>query len=190
MASLKLQTNVPETIALAFAEGLPVSSAFGGDQLMMTLVDGRKFYCSPFVAQKIAAAGIGANQPFTICKREVANGNRRTVEYQIEAAAFSENATAVGSTSSSNLTSQSYNGNAARSLHVMSAPPATPPPPPPAAAPAPAPDMSGCYREAIEVTLGAISYAKEHGLLLTPTFEDIRCMAATLLIDSRKGGRA
>lgn len=198
-SSLKLQTNVPETIALEFADGLPVESQFGGNQRMFSLCDGRKFYCSPFVAQQIAAAGIAAKQPFTICKREISLGNRRTVEYQIDrveaAAAFSQNATAaaIGSTSSSNLTTQAYNGNAARQLHVMNAPAA----PPPAPAPAPvASDSSavalmkiaGCG--AIDAVLEIESYAKSKGL---PDFafcsDDIQKLTVTLFL-SMKGGRA
>lgn len=41
---LKLQTNVPEVIALRFAEGKPATSQFGGNQLMYSLVDGRKAF--------------------------------------------------------------------------------------------------------------------------------------------------
>lgn len=199
MASLKLQTNVPETIALEFADGLPVESQFGGDQVMFSLTDGRKWYASPFVAQKVAAAGIAAKQPFTICKREVSQGNRRTVEYQIQieaAAAFSENATAaIGSTYSSNLTTQAYNGNAARQLHVMNAPAA-----PPASAPAPAAaqdssavalmKIAGCG--AIDAVLDVEKYAQSKGMVdFSFGADNIQKIASCLFIElCKKAGRA
>src|SRR5579862_6127510 len=85
-ASVKFQTNIPERVALAFAEGLPVSSQFGGDQVMFSLTDGRKMYVAPIVAQKIAGLGIGAYEEFEICKREQTVGNRRVVNYEVAVA--------------------------------------------------------------------------------------------------------
>lgn len=82
--AVKLQMNVPETFELAFPDGLRVHSKFGGDQVMFSLTNGDKWYCDPFIASKIRDAGIGANTPFTVCKREVINGNRRVVEYEVE----------------------------------------------------------------------------------------------------------
>jgi hypothetical protein len=83
--AVRLQTNVPETLELAFPDGLRVNSKFGGDQVMFSLTNGEKWYCDPFIAAKIRDAGIGANQPFNITKREVKQGNRRHLEYEIEA---------------------------------------------------------------------------------------------------------
>jgi hypothetical protein len=62
-----------------------VSSKYSGDQIMFSLTNGEKFYTDEFVASKIKAAGIGANQPFNIVKRAIVSGNRRMVEYEIEA---------------------------------------------------------------------------------------------------------
>ena len=143
METLKLKTNVPELIALAFADGKPVQSQFGGDQVFFSLVDGRGFYCAPFVAQKIKDAGIGARQVFEICKRETTQGNRRIVEYQIdreasyqpearkpiETAASGEAASTSYPQSSqvqavptvpTTPTQSSYNGNAVRALPPLS----------------------------------------------------------------------
>jgi hypothetical protein len=83
--AVKLSFDVPETLELQFAEGLKVSSKYSGDQIMFSLTNGEKFYTDEFVASKIKAAGIGANQPFNIVKRAIVSGNRRMVEYEIEA---------------------------------------------------------------------------------------------------------
>jgi hypothetical protein len=82
--AIKLQMNVPQVFELAFPDGLRVNSKFGGDQVMFSLTNGERWYCDPFIASKITSAGIGANTPFTVTKREVINGNRRVVEYEVE----------------------------------------------------------------------------------------------------------
>ena len=60
-----------------------MQSQYSGDQVMYSLTDGRKWYVSPFVAEKVKQAGITAQIPFEVCKREVARGNRRSVEIQV-----------------------------------------------------------------------------------------------------------
>jgi hypothetical protein len=60
---LRLQTDVPEVIALKFTEGQAATSQYGGDQLMFSLCDGRITFLPPFVGQRIAESGIQPNQP-------------------------------------------------------------------------------------------------------------------------------
>ncbi len=48
--------------------------------------------------------------------------------------------------------------------------------------------LAGCYPHAIEVALAGVALAKAKGLLLAPTFEDVRCIATTLFIN-QTGGR-
>ena len=43
--------------------------------------------------------------------------------------------------------------------------------------------MLACYCEAVDVAIGAQAYAKQHDLLITPSFEDVRALAATLYIN-------
>ncbi len=83
MEKLKLIPNTPEVIALEFTQGRPVSSSFGGDQVLYTLADGRQMYLSPFVAAKIDALNFGKGEPFRICKRETVEGNRRKVDFEV-----------------------------------------------------------------------------------------------------------
>jgi hypothetical protein len=49
--------------------------------------------------------------------------------------------------------------------------------------------LARCYRDAVDIALTAVAYAKENGLLLTPEFADIRAMAATLAINETGGRR-
>jgi hypothetical protein len=113
---LKLQTNVPETIALHYSDGRLTQSQFGGDQVMFTLMDGRRLYLSPFVANRIKDAGVTAGVPFSICKREVLHGNRRTIDYEVKnlegrgAGASDQDAPAVAVTQGSDRINHPFHG--------------------------------------------------------------------------------
>lgn len=185
--TVRFQTNVPEVIELEFARGKQVSSQFGGDQVMYSLTDGRRMYLPPFVAQKIEDAGIGAHTPFSLCKKEVTHGNRRSVEYVIgnldgEAEPFQDSAPAV-------TPKAAVRGAFSRPQDTTSAPP----PPPPSAPRATTDDMDlaamiYAHIRAIDVAHAAESYAAERGLAIRYTSEDVRCIAAALFIQQSKGG--
>jgi hypothetical protein len=73
------QTNVPVTAALAYPDGIKVAGRFG-DQVMYSLSDERVMYVPPAVRDKLVELGIRQNEPFSICKAERRNGNRRFIE--------------------------------------------------------------------------------------------------------------
>jgi hypothetical protein len=83
---LKFKTNVPEVIALKFKDGLPTKSQIDdADQVMFTLVDGRRMYLNPYVAQLIAEKGIAPNRTFSIGKFEVKNGGgQKAIQWKVE----------------------------------------------------------------------------------------------------------
>ena len=183
---LKLQTNVPETIALAFSEGLPMSSKFGGDQIMFTLSDERRLFVSPFVASKIAAAGIEPGQPFSICKAEVIHGNRRAIEYLIEPA----------------HAPQQSAPHPAKPIHVV-APPAdtrsvpnasrttAPETPSVSDAPTAVTILKIAGMQAIDAMLEVEQHAQKRGLTdFVFGAENLQKIWLALYIDMRKGGRA
>jgi len=187
---IKLQTNVPEVIALEFAVGKPVTSQFGGDQVMFSTTDGRRLYLPPFVADKIHNARITPKTPFAICKREVTHGNRRSVEYQIETpneetATASVNATAVrvgtsapAATTTKQPATHVTNGGG----NVPPSVPTTAPETPEMAA------MIEAHKRAIDVAAVAEDYAKSRGLAIHYAAEDIRAIAATIFIQQSRGG--
>src|SRR5450432_1385071 len=80
--ALKFQTNIPEEVALQFLDGLDVEGR-SGPQKMFTLTDGRKLYVYPTLAAKIAKLGIGRNERFTICKREMTVEGKQCVEWEV-----------------------------------------------------------------------------------------------------------
>jgi hypothetical protein len=80
---IAFQTNVPVTVALAYADGLQVEGRFG-DQIMYTLADERVMYVPLVVRNKLVELGIQPNEPFTICKAERKEGNQRFIEWQVK----------------------------------------------------------------------------------------------------------
>jgi hypothetical protein len=88
---LRFQTNIPEEVALRYAEGKQVKSqnkAPDGtpwpDQLMFSLVDGRVMYVPLHVGEIIRELGIGPGERISIGKFEVKQGNRRGTQIQIK----------------------------------------------------------------------------------------------------------
>jgi len=80
------EANVPVTAALAYADGLKVQGRFG-DQVMYSLTDGRIMYLPPIVRDKLVELGIRQNEPFNICRAERREGNRRFVNWLVQASA-------------------------------------------------------------------------------------------------------
>lgn len=77
------QANAPVTVALAYADGLPVQGRFG-EQIMYTLTDERVMYVPPIVRNQLVDLGIQPGEVFTICKAERKQGNRNAIEWRVE----------------------------------------------------------------------------------------------------------
>src|SRR5258707_1329757 len=75
---LKLQSNIPEKIALRYTEGKEVTGQFG-TRLMFSLKDGRILYAPVLVQEKIKEAGIKFGETFEILKKEVSG----KVQYEV-----------------------------------------------------------------------------------------------------------
>jgi hypothetical protein len=186
--TLKFQTNVAEVIALQFAEGREVQSQYSGDQVMFSLVDGRRMYVAPSVAAKIAEAGIGPNTPFEICKRETARGNRRTIEFEIKNLGEVEPARPAKPVLVSGLVSGPRNGSNGHNGNGHASAPAAP------AAPPPAPQgvldlMRNSGLQSIDIVLEVEGYARAKGMTdFTFGAENIQKIWTTLFIDLRKNG--
>jgi hypothetical protein len=82
---LHFEMNVPTSVALESAEGVPVEGRYG-NRMRFNLTDGRVMYVPPIVASKIEAAGIVAGECFELCKALVRTGQKRSVEWRLERA--------------------------------------------------------------------------------------------------------
>jgi len=70
MEKLNLQPNVPAIIALKYSQGKVVASRFGDEQqVQFCLTDGRVYYASLGVAQKINELQLRDQEEFYICKK-------------------------------------------------------------------------------------------------------------------------
>lgn len=185
---LELQTNIPQIIALAYADGKTFPSKIQGapDQVMFTLTNGmRVFWPEPF-ANTIKAAGIAAREQFEVCKREIAKGR---TQFQI----------------------RRLDEAPAAAPPRVTAPARAPEPPPPAwdefrdrgdAYEAPAPPalpanrvttqsarMMACFLAAIDAVQEAQQYSTRKGLGITFTSDNITSAALSCYISECKGGR-
>src|SRR5579863_7803908 len=76
------ETNVPVTAVLAYDDGIKVQGRYG-DQVMYSLTDERVMYVPPIVRNKLVELGIRQGDPFSICKAERRDGNRRFIEWAV-----------------------------------------------------------------------------------------------------------
>jgi hypothetical protein len=171
---IEFPTNQPVIVKLDFdAEGVLKPGKFG-DQYMYTCDDdARIMFVDPPVREAILRTGAQAGDEIAITRREVREGNKRAVRWEVA------------------------------KVEEEPPPPADPPPPPPQpartapAAPAPAPQpaaaaapgaaqLADAITAAIDAAVVTERHAAQRGLALRWTSEDVRAMALSLYIDSRR----
>ncbi|HSW51442.1 MAG TPA: hypothetical protein VLH09_14750 [Bryobacteraceae bacterium] len=83
---VQFQTNIPVEVALAYDGGKQVEGNFG-PQFMFSLAEAPNgettMYVPPIVADKLAELQVGKGQRVAICKAEVKQGNRRSIQWQV-----------------------------------------------------------------------------------------------------------
>jgi hypothetical protein len=82
MAIIRFDTNVPQDVALKFADGKEVDGQYGS-QVMFTLAGDDRIFVPPIVADKIREAGIQKMELFRICKKEVRDGNKKGIRWEV-----------------------------------------------------------------------------------------------------------
>lgn len=87
MDKVQFETNVPQSLALKYASGKRVESRYNEYEVYYSTTDGRALYASPALDQKIVEFQPEAGVPFQICKREVKEGQRKRIEWQVLPAA-------------------------------------------------------------------------------------------------------
>jgi len=166
---IAFQTNVPVTVALAYADGLEVEGRFG-DQILYTLADERVMYVPLVVRSKLVELGIQPHEPFTICKAERKEGNRRFIEWQVNKESNSDDlppseAPSVNGKTNGHLTPKPSNGHPAMS------------------------QLEQALESSIDAAIAAEQYAATKGFSVRFGSEDLRAMALSLFIQhAREGG--
>jgi hypothetical protein len=165
----------PKTLALQYATGKPcVSKQSGKPQRMYTFTNGERAWFDLHVADAIDSLTLAVGQPFTLCHH---GGEVWDVDRAPQATRYG-----------------TWPGTWGAQQQQAAAPAATSPetdtPAPPHASSVAAHSnsagniLASFYPDAIEIALAGVAAAKAKGLMLVPSFEDIRCIAATLMISS------
>lgn len=68
MEKVTFKPNVPQQVALKYAQGRMISGRWG-EQVLYTLTDERQMYVPTEVAAQINLLGVNVHEPFCICKR-------------------------------------------------------------------------------------------------------------------------
>ena len=166
---IAFQTNAPVTVALAYPDGLEVAGRFG-DQIMYTLADERVMYVPPVVRSKLVELGIQPGEPFTICKTERKEGNRRFFEWQVKQEKdFNDG---------SPWEAPRVNGK--EDDHAI---------PTPSSGHSAVSHLQQALASSIDAAIAAEQYAATQGFSLRFGSEDLRAMALSLFIQhAREGG--
>jgi len=194
--TLRFQVNVPEQVALKFRTGREVEGQYG-PQLMFTLVDGRRMYLDPPVAESVEQLGVRPRELFTICKRKgigtghsvrwevnrldppAANGPTPSEHDAPPPAAYGSNLERQLANSIEHVQRTKANGhsNGSGLAEVVSIEAAT---------------MTSMLRVSVDALVATQSYAKkQHGVELAFGGEDVRAVALSLYIShSRERGYA
>ena len=182
---LRFETNLPVEVALAYPDGKLVEGRYG-DQMLYTLTDGRRMYVHPLVAKRITDLGIGQEESFEICKRQVKNGNRKGIEWQVtrlEAeppVAFAPQpvsrpaAAPSAATKTATATQSASNGKANGTTPQLNAGTVV------------ASAMAGALLASIDALLLARDYALKSGWKVEFNEEDIRAIGSTIYIQLSK----
>ena len=158
---------------------------------MYSLSDERVMYVPPIVRDKLIELGIRQNEPFSICKTERRDGNRRFREWAVRrieveqpcvatpvncdnhgSAAASSAASTPGASASGNGTAKP-NGMATGATNGSNGAQAT---------------LRAALSASIDAAIEAERYASEHGLSVRFGSEDLRAMALSLFIQHARDG--
>jgi hypothetical protein len=156
--------NIPEVVAIATIPGRMVASEYGPSEVVFDLTDGRPWYVPQVIADEIYRAGIGARQQIEV----TALGRKKTevrivpIQAPIQPAPDMRRASAPA--------------------YVPAAPDDHQPLMPVTG------KFMAAYKAAIDTLVEAKVYAQRQGLAIDIRCEDVRCLAATIMIDA-KGGR-
>jgi hypothetical protein len=180
--------GLAEIIAISQIPGENAPSQIGGPEVKFRLVDGRAWYVPPAVADDIYRQRIQPRQQIEVLKFGRMKHEVRIVGLQAN----------LGNGSAPSPPHQpadvQQDTTAYRSPNNTPPPVAWPADEHQQLASAPAPPLTisgrlwGAYMVAVDTLLETKAYAQRKGLALEVKCEDVRCLAATILIEQSKRG--
>ena len=195
---VRFRTSIPvEVPGIKYPRGRPVHNQYG-DQVLITFVDGRKAYLPSIVDERIEQLGLKLGEPFVICKREVTEGRRKMIRWDVQRTLADQLQASID---------QAHNRGGQQTSSVpKNQPPRQVSSAPAEAAPisqeenqtqsnpAPAPKvsangMANALRFAIDAAVEATAYAQSKGLAVAFDSDAIRTLAVTVFINAQGGHR-
>ena len=82
---IRFETNIPQAMAFTYTDGREVEGRFGAQYFRGTS-DGRGVFLPPIVERKLLELDIQPGEPVEICKAEVKEGRRRSIQWQVKRA--------------------------------------------------------------------------------------------------------
>jgi hypothetical protein len=192
---VRFETNIPQIVSLAFDTGKMVEGRFG-DQVMYSLEGDNLMYVPPIVADRIDKAGIRKGDQFSVCKAEVKQGNRKSIEWQVlklegtgpatpPQAAKPDGGAPKAVTTCAVQSQPTTNGNKVNGGQPI-------PPSVPFIGTGAGQYLLSALVNTIDICEAAGKYAQAKGLAIQFTSEDIRALAITAFIQHSRenGGRS
>ena len=180
MNILPFHLNEPAEVILERPEGVIVQGRYG-DRVMFTLADGQIMYVPPFVPAKIQAEGVAAGDRLQLCKTQIQNGNRRSIEWTVRRLDHSEPETETpierDLSASIELVAPKTNGHNGTQASVKAAPPVPPT------------KLEHALKAAISAAYNAERYGAELGYVVRFDADAIKSMAITVLINMSSGNQ-
>lgn len=167
---LRLGVGDVAVVALQNLKAQPVTSQVTGKhELLYTLADGARLYVDPGVEDQLKRLRIQPGEEFDLEKmkggwyqvRKLETGAHRTPPTPAPAPAISQPPKAQDQRQTT----------AAAPMQAMPVPT----------------QQERCYYEAIDISLRVMEHAKTRGLIISPTFEDIRAIGTTMYIQLTRG---
>jgi hypothetical protein len=203
-ADIKLEYGVPQTFALKFKEGKSVESRFPGGRVMFTAIDDRKLFLDDEDANDLERAmyglSIGVADFMRVTKIRHPRGGGHSIRVERVEEREDPGTLAVpraqpdadpGTRRAARIAAapSRIEAQLEKSLHMAreSGPAAfiAPAPEHQAAVTAASVNFVAAYMTAIDVLIEAKAYAQRKGLAIEVRCEDVRCLAATLVIQGR-----
>ena len=194
---IRFRTNMPvEVPGIKYPGGRPVQSQYG-DQVLITFVDGTKAYLPSIVDARIKELGLKLAEPFVICRREVTEGRRKLIRWEVQRPLADQLQMSIDQARDDHKVTLTVPENQTP-RQVDSAPAAANPMPRKEnqtqinATPAPAVTANGmtnALKFAIDAAVEATAYAQSKGLALAFDSDSIRTLAVTVFINAQGGHR-
>lgn len=182
--------GVPVTIALQYTSGKRVPSRIPGapDQIFYTLADGRPAYLPLGVGQLIDELHLAPREPFVLRKN---SSDDWDVERVHTPAPRPPQSADIYQAHKTYQAQAAPSGPAPAFLAIPTTVPPTANAPVNGAGQTCRDIYEQCSRDAVDLALGTMAYAKQQGLPIgSPSFEDLRCATTALFIAITKSGGA